>query len=359
MPAWRRSIRRSSTALARTRLKPKGYVSQWLPAYQVPGSDDPGDDSSLHRRVSADSADLGRGSGSAASWRERLAYRDEPGSPGGGARRRRRPHRRICAGWTSAACVRSWAPSSDRRRRWRRRLATRVPVSDDQPLQEYGVKSLLNLGEAVPGSIVDLSGCAAWCPSLLCRRPAGSARGRPRYLSGSSRPCVPGVARRGGSARGRLAEQQHRSDCRKRVSGRCRSRIGRRAQPPGNRTRHARAAIDEAIQSSARRCGWIRNRPQPAGTSALRSRHAARAGSGGVSAPVREARSEQRCQARLEAYRIEDVDSSRCARTPLKLATRSRTRCAGLFMPFHARSPAVMLVTYLGAWSPPACTACR
>ena len=36
MPAWRRSIRSEFYALARTRLKPGGYLSQWLPAYQVP-----------------------------------------------------------------------------------------------------------------------------------------------------------------------------------------------------------------------------------------------------------------------------------------------------------------------------------
>ena len=47
-------------ALARTRLKPSGYVSQWLPAYQVPGGDHAGDDSRLHRRVPAGGADLGR-----------------------------------------------------------------------------------------------------------------------------------------------------------------------------------------------------------------------------------------------------------------------------------------------------------
>jgi tetratricopeptide (TPR) repeat protein len=38
------------------------------------------------------------------------------------------------------------------------------PVSDDRPLQEYGVHSLLNFGEAVPASVVDLAGLASWCP---------------------------------------------------------------------------------------------------------------------------------------------------------------------------------------------------
>jgi len=42
-----------------------------------------------------------------------------------------------------------------------------LPVTDDRPLQEYGVRSLLNLGEAVPGSVVDLSGVSAWCPGCF------------------------------------------------------------------------------------------------------------------------------------------------------------------------------------------------
>jgi tetratricopeptide (TPR) repeat protein len=38
-----------------------------------------------------------------------------------------------------------------------------VPVTDDRPVQEYGVRSLLNVGEFVPASVVDLSGVSAWC----------------------------------------------------------------------------------------------------------------------------------------------------------------------------------------------------
>ena len=41
------------------------------------------------------------------------------------------------------------------------------PVSDDRPLQEYGVRSLLNFGEAVPASVVDLTQVAAWCPKCF------------------------------------------------------------------------------------------------------------------------------------------------------------------------------------------------
>jgi tetratricopeptide (TPR) repeat protein len=42
-----------------------------------------------------------------------------------------------------------------------------VPVTDDRPVQEYGVRSLLNLGEFVPASVVDLSGVSAWCPKCF------------------------------------------------------------------------------------------------------------------------------------------------------------------------------------------------
>src|SRR4029077_760643 len=41
------------------------------------------------------------------------------------------------------------------------------PVSDDRPVQEYGVRSLLNFGEAVPASVVDLTQVAAWCPKCF------------------------------------------------------------------------------------------------------------------------------------------------------------------------------------------------
>jgi len=42
-----------------------------------------------------------------------------------------------------------------------------VPVTDDRPVQEYGVRSLLNLGEFVPASVVNLDGVSAWCPKCF------------------------------------------------------------------------------------------------------------------------------------------------------------------------------------------------
>jgi len=58
-----------------------------------------------------------------------------------------------------------------------------VPVSDDRPIQEYGPRTLPSLGEAVPGTVVDLSQVAAWCPRcFIDGRPAPLAEGLDTYL---------------------------------------------------------------------------------------------------------------------------------------------------------------------------------
>jgi tetratricopeptide (TPR) repeat protein len=41
------------------------------------------------------------------------------------------------------------------------------PVTDDRPTQEYGVMSLLNYADSVPGAVVDLGQVAAWCPKCF------------------------------------------------------------------------------------------------------------------------------------------------------------------------------------------------
>jgi tetratricopeptide (TPR) repeat protein len=41
------------------------------------------------------------------------------------------------------------------------------PVTDDRPIQEYGVASLLHAGDAVPASLVDVSRIADWCPACF------------------------------------------------------------------------------------------------------------------------------------------------------------------------------------------------
>jgi tetratricopeptide (TPR) repeat protein len=57
-------------------------------------------------------------------------------------------------------------------------------VTDDFPIQEYGVRSLLNAGEAVPAALVDLSAVASWCPKCFVDGvPAPVAKGLDGYLA--------------------------------------------------------------------------------------------------------------------------------------------------------------------------------
>jgi Flp pilus assembly protein TadD len=62
--------------------------------------------------------------------------------------------------------------------------ADTAAVSDDHPVQEYGVLSLLNFGEAVPASVVDLSQLALWCPKCFADgRPVPLVDGLDTYLA--------------------------------------------------------------------------------------------------------------------------------------------------------------------------------
>jgi len=149
--------------LARTRLEPDGYISQWLPAYQVPPATtlamvrsfvDVFPQSVLLSGASNDLLLLGTN----------------------GPRIEIDPVR-VAATLASAPAVRADLEGLD--------LgavhqivgtfvgsaptlidATRgvAPVVDNRPMQEYGVKSMLSFGHGVPASIIDLSQVAAWCP---------------------------------------------------------------------------------------------------------------------------------------------------------------------------------------------------
>src|SRR4029453_2485418 len=149
--------------LVRSRLKAGGYVSQWLPAYQVPSRTalamirafiDVFPQAVL---VSGAEADL-------------LLF----GVNGSRIE--------IDPGRVAAALSHAPAVEADLRRLdlgsvreiagmflgspQTLQEATRdaIATSDDHPVQEYDVRSLLNLGEAVPSSVVDLSQVASWCP---------------------------------------------------------------------------------------------------------------------------------------------------------------------------------------------------
>ena len=171
-------------ALARSRLKPTGYISQWLPAYQVPPTPtlamirafveifphavllsgaqpnlqlvgvndsrieiDPGRIATALSRAPAVQADLQR--------LDLGTVREIVGTFLGSARTLAEASRRSIA------------------------------VSDDRPLQEYSVKSLLNFGSTgAPPSVVDLRGITEWCPTcFVSGKPIALVDGLDTYLA--------------------------------------------------------------------------------------------------------------------------------------------------------------------------------
>ena len=84
-----------------------------------------------------------------------------------------------------------------------------MPVSDDRPIQEYGVRSLLDFGDAVPPSIVDLNDVIAWCPACFAGgKPAPLVDGLDTYLALLERAYVASPAEVGRTRA--LAERQPR-----------------------------------------------------------------------------------------------------------------------------------------------------
>jgi len=151
--------------LARSRLKSNGFVSQWLPSYQVPAETTlsmiksfvdvfpqsvllSGAEADLiligaNDRIEVDPSKLFTAMSQRPAVRADLA-RVDLGTP-----------REIIGMFVGSG--------------QKLAEATRdvTPVTDDRPVQEYGVRSLLNLGEFVPASVVDLSGVSAWCPKCF------------------------------------------------------------------------------------------------------------------------------------------------------------------------------------------------
>jgi spermidine synthase len=170
-------------ALARSRLKAGGYISQWLPAYQVPTRTTlamvrafvdvfpqavllSGAESDLiligttAERIEIDPDRLAAALARTPSVRGDLERIDLG-----------EPHEIIGTFVGSARTLKE---------------ATSVvePVTDDRPLQEYGVRSLLNFGRVVPGSVVDLRAVGEWCPRCFMDGiPVASVRELPAYLA--------------------------------------------------------------------------------------------------------------------------------------------------------------------------------
>jgi spermidine synthase len=170
-------------ALARSRLKPGGYISQWLPAYQVPTATTlamvrafvevfpqavllSGAESDLILiGTTADRIQIDPDQVAAALARAPEVRRDLERIDLG------RPHEIIGTFVGSARTLQEATAGIE-------------PVTDDRPLQEYGVRSLLNFGRVVPGSVVDLRGVGEWCPKCFIDGvPAKSVAGLPAYLA--------------------------------------------------------------------------------------------------------------------------------------------------------------------------------
>jgi spermidine synthase len=151
--------------LARSRLKPNGFVSQWLPAYQVPTATalsmirsfvDVFPQSVLLSGAQADLILIGANNRIDVDPNQLFAALSQRPAV-------RADLARVDLG-TPREIVGMFVGSSTTLA-----SATRdaVPVTDDRPVQEFGVRSLLNLGESVPGSVVDLGRVAEWCPTCF------------------------------------------------------------------------------------------------------------------------------------------------------------------------------------------------
>ena len=150
-------------ALARSRLRANGYVSQWLPTYQVPQETalsmvrafvDVFPESVLLSGAESDLLLLGTTASRIEIDPDRVAARLAS------APDVRADLERISLGRPRdivGTFVGSAPTLID---------ATRdaAPVIDDRPLQEYGVRSMLNFGHGVPESVGDLTRVGDWCP---------------------------------------------------------------------------------------------------------------------------------------------------------------------------------------------------
>jgi tetratricopeptide (TPR) repeat protein len=174
-------------ALARTRLTPKGFMSQWLPAYQVPTETtlamvrafiDVFAQAVLLSGAEADLLLIAANDSRVEIDPVRLA-----------AALSRAPAvqtdlQRLDLG-SVREIVGTFVGSPQRLAEATRDAA---PVTDDRPIQEYGVRSLLNLGGAVPASLVDVTQVSAWCPTCFAGgKPVALAEGLDAYLTLLSR----------------------------------------------------------------------------------------------------------------------------------------------------------------------------
>jgi hypothetical protein len=170
--------------LARSRLRPHGYISQWLPAYQVPPATTlamirafvevfphavliSGAQPNLQLLGTSDSRiEIDPVRVAAALARAPDVQADLQRFDLGTVRE-------IVGTFVGSA--RTLADASRRS----------PPATDDRPTQEYSVRSLLNVGSTgVPAAVVDLSRVAEWCPACFDGgRPVPLVDGLDTYLA--------------------------------------------------------------------------------------------------------------------------------------------------------------------------------
>jgi len=170
-------------ALAKTRLKMKGFISQWLPVYQVPAASTlamirafvdvfpqsvlvSGAEADLllvganDSRIEIDPARVANAMTNAPALRADL-QRVDLGSV-----------REIVGAFLASPQQLSAATRNS------------APVTDDRPIQEYGVRSLLTFGDGLPASVGDVREVAAWCPKCFADgKPVPLVQGLDTYLA--------------------------------------------------------------------------------------------------------------------------------------------------------------------------------
>jgi Tetratricopeptide repeat len=167
----------------RARLKPGGYLTQWLPSFGVPQS--------MILSMVRSFIDVFPNAVLLSGASANLLLMGTNGS-----RNEIDPHRLEDA-LMKAPAVRAdlermdlgspreivgmFVASSERLAAATRDIA---PVTDDRPIQEYAKKSLLNSDEGIPPSIIDVGDVAAWCPSCFASgQPVAIVEGLDTYLS--------------------------------------------------------------------------------------------------------------------------------------------------------------------------------
>jgi spermidine synthase len=161
--------------LARSRLTPGGYISQWLPAYQVPEESslamvraflDVFPQSVLVSGTQAELLLIGTTARRIELDPDRVSMKlqSEPAVREDLVRLDLGTVRDIAGTFVGSAATLARATASS------------PAVTDDRPLQEYGVRSGLTAGlQGVPASLFDVTSVAAWCPR--CDEPRHARRG--------------------------------------------------------------------------------------------------------------------------------------------------------------------------------------